>query len=399
LRTLKIQPVYKSFNLLTNKSKFAFIVHPLDKIDLIKHPLLGFISKKPKLVNVIEKAATLVPGFKYGEIKGIKSEFNGVEIKGDIWAVSDTPKMLLKSKPENIYKKLVDICHRASSMSADIIGLGAYTKIVGDAGVSVNERSPIPVTTGNSLSAASTLWAANYGLNKMNLVAMKDDVYQGCAMVVGATGSIGKVSAKILAFNWSKLIIVAPRPYKLIELVSEIKLLNPDLDIQYTTDANKYLNQADLIITSTSAQGERVLDINQVKSGAVICDVSRPFDISKEDAVKRPDVLVIASGEVILPGEVEISCDIGLRGSTVYACLAETAILALEGRMESFSLSRDISYDRVIEIDQLARKHGVKLAAIMGHEHEITDEEIALCREHALNRLNSSSLINNHESK
>jgi len=38
----------------------------------------------------------------------------------------------------------------------------------------------------------------------------------------------------------------------------------------------------------------------------------------------------------------------------------------------------------VIEIDQLARKHGIRLSAIMGHTGEITDPEIALCREHAL---------------
>nr|MBA2404177.1 hypothetical protein [Bdellovibrionales bacterium] len=34
---------------------------------------------------------------------------------------------------------------------------------------------------------------------------------------------------------------------------------------------------------------------------------------------------------------------------------------------------------------QLARKHGVRLAAVMGHTGEITEEEIDLCRKHALN--------------
>ncbi|MEX1100245.1 MAG: hypothetical protein WEB87_07455, partial [Bacteriovoracaceae bacterium] len=115
-------------------------------------------------------------------------------------------------------------------------------------------------------------------------------------------------------------------------------------------------------------------------------DVSRPFDIQEEDAAKRPDVLVIASGEVELPGDVKLTCDIGLEGQVVYACLAETAILALEGRFESFSLSRDISYKKVIEIDRLARKHGVKLSAIMGHQHEITEEEINLARKKAKER-------------
>jgi hypothetical protein len=83
---------------------------------------------------------------------------------------------------------------------------------------------------------------------------------------------------------------------------------------------------------------------------------------------------------------------IGLPGNIVYACLAETALLAMEGRHEAFSLSRELSYDRVCEIDQLARKHGVRLAAVMGHTGEITKEEIDLCRDHALKARERASL-------
>ena len=78
------------------------------------------------------------------------------------------------------------------------MGLGAFTKIVGDAGVTVNKHSPIPVTTGNSLSAAATLWAAKYAVNKMNLVEKNQSQYNGTVMIVGATGSIGKVNSKVL---------------------------------------------------------------------------------------------------------------------------------------------------------------------------------------------------------
>ncbi len=389
---LDIKPLVVKLNSSEKlQTKFAFIVHPLHKTHLLKHPLLGALSKNKFLVDRVEQAATLIPGFKYGVIRGIKSEATGKEIVGDIYAVSDTPKMLLQSSKERIYKKLIAICHNAFEDHASIIGLGAYTKIVGDAGVTVNDHSPIPVTTGNSLSAAATLWAASYGLNKMGFVKKQDDVRLGTAMIVGATGSIGKVSAKVLATKWQKIVIVAPRVYKLLDLARELKEINPKLVIEYTTDANKFISEADLIITTTSAQGQKILDINLVKAGAVICDVSRPFDISIEDMRSRPDVLVIASGEVVLPGNVEITCDIGLENNTVYACLAETALLALEGRIESFSLSRDISYDKVIEIDELARKHGIKLSAIMGHNNEISDEEMQLCREHALKAMKESS--------
>jgi predicted amino acid dehydrogenase len=101
----------------------------------------------------------------------------------------------------------------------------------------------------------------------------------------------------------------------------------------------------------------------------------------------RPDVLVVANGEVELPGDVQFNCDLGLPGKVVYACLAETTLLTLEGRFEPFTLSRENSVQKVKDIYKMALKHGVKLAAIMGPTGEITDQEIALCKEHALRAL------------
>jgi predicted amino acid dehydrogenase len=44
--------------------------------------------------------------------------------------------------------------------------------------------------------------------------------------------------------------------------------------------------------------------------------------------------------------------------------MAETMVLALEGRRESYSLGKDVQLERVHEIAQLARKHGFQLSAI-----------------------------------
>jgi predicted amino acid dehydrogenase len=291
----------------------------------------------------------------------------------------------MEANPDVIYKKILKLCEKARVRGAKIMGLGAYTKIVGDAGVTIDRLSPIPVTTGNSLSAASTLWAAKLAIEKLGFVKKdQNGTFLGTVMIVGATGSIGAVSAKVLAHTWSEIIIVAPRAYKLIELKEEILKINPKVKIDISTDADKYSSKSDLIITTTSGQGKTILDIMKVKSGAVICDVSRPFDISLEEAIRRPDVMVIASGEVVLPGNVNIKIDLGLEGNLVYACLAETALLAMEGKLESFTLSRNINFEKVIEIDRMAHEHGVRLAEIMGHNGAITEQEFVLCREHAL---------------
>ena len=121
----------------------------------------------------------------------------------------------------------------------------------------------------------------------------------------------------------------------------------------------------DLIVTATSAAGTKVLDIMAVKPGCVITDVARPLDMSAEDVAKRPDVLVIESGEVELPGDVHMR-DIGLPPGVAYACLAETIVLALEGRFETFTVGRNIEWRKVREIYRLGLKHGMKLATISG---------------------------------
>jgi hypothetical protein len=115
----------------------------------------------------------------------------------------------------------------------------------------------------------------------------------------------------------------------------------------------------------------------------VITDVARPLDLPPEEVAKRPDVLVIESGEIELPGDVRMK-NIGLPKGVAYACLAETIVLALEGRFENFTVGRAIEWEKVREIYKLGLKHGMKLAAISGVNGPFTDEDIARVRQLAL---------------
>ena len=117
----------------------------------------------------------------------------------------------------------------------------------------------------------------------------------------------------------------------------------------------------------------------------MITDVARPLDLSAEDVAKRPDVLVVESGEIELPGDVQMK-NIGLPPNVVYACMAETVVLALEGRYETFTVGRNIEWEKVKEIYRLGLKHGMKLAAISGVNGVFTPEQIAGIRERAARR-------------
>lgn len=369
---------------------FAFVIHALSHDDFTRVPGLQILKAMPKSWNdPFDRAISKMPPVVYGHVRHVISEKTGKEVNGIIYGLFATPKVLKTEDPEVAYQKIQHICDHAASLGAKIIGLGAYTKIVGDSGVTINSNSPIPVTTGNSLSASATLWALNDVVKKMGLLKIdqKTGLYQGTSMVIGATGSIGKVSAKLLALVFERLIIVAPRKERLIELKEEIRAMAPHCEVVVSTDANEFAHEVDALVTATSAFDHKIVEVEKLKPGCVVCDCSRPLDFDIEDAKKRPDILIIESGEVVLPGPSEVDCNLGLPGNVVYACLAETALLALEERHEPFTLGRDIEWEKVKEIYKLSLKHGVKLAAIQGHMGTITDREIQLTRELAISKL------------
>ena len=104
--------------------------------------------------------------------------------------------------------------------------------------------------------------------------------------------------------------------------------------------------------------------------------MARPPDIEEWEAKLRPDVLVIESGEILLPGDPDFGYDIGLPPKTAYACLAETALLTMEGRFEDYSIGRSLELEKVKEIYRLFKKHGLQLAGMRSFDQYITDEEL-----------------------
>ena len=215
-------------------------------------------------------------------------------------------------------------------------------------------------------------------MRRMGLVkAPKGQRVQAKTMVVGATGSIGSVSARLLAMAFDEVYLAGRQQKKLDALKASILKETPDAKVVACADYEGFLGDMDMIVTSTSGAGKKILDITKVKPGCVITDVARPLDLPPEECAKRPDVLVIESGEIDLPSQVKGLKDISLPPNIVYACLAETIVLALEGRFEVFTVGRDTEWRKVKEIYKLGLKHGMKLAAISGVNGVYSDEDIA----------------------
>ena len=360
-----------------NIRRFAFVIHPLSQ-EFIKK---GFPIPKatPKFVmDRVETLAAHMPPMVYCKMENIISPC-GAEAEGWLITVGGTPKEMLARSPEFTYRRLLQASRIAEGLGAQIMGLGAFTKVVGDAGITVARRSRIPVTTGNSYSASGALWAAADAMKRMGLVkpGSKGQRIQAKTMVIGASGSIGSVSARLMAMAFDEVVIAARDLKKLDELKASILLDTPDAKVTCSIDYDGLLGDMDMIVTSTSGAGKKILDITKVKPGCVITDVARPLDLPPEEVAKRPDVLVIESGEIELPTKVRGLKTIGLPPNVIYACLAETIVLALEGRFEVFTIGRDTEWEKVKEIYKLGLKHGMKLSAISGVKGVYTDADIA----------------------
>ena len=387
ITSLQLSPRIVYPNGFKRVNRFAFVIHPLSQEYFKKIKPIDMLSQvsPPVLMNSLEKIMAYAPPFVYSHVSGIRSP-TGTEVEGWLISVGGTPREIMRHNPEFTYRRLLDAAAMAKRLGAQIMGLGAFTKVVGDAGVTVAKRSPLPITTGNSYSASGALWAAHDAVLRMQLLPKPKGKQRVKfkAMVVGATGAIGSVCARLIAKVAQDVYLVSPETAKLLSLKESILLETPDAKLFLSAQADKDIADMDMIVTATSGAGKKVLDIMKVKPGCIITDVARPLDLPASEVAKRPDVLVIESGEIQLPGEHIQMKNIGLPKGVVYACLAETIVLALEGRFENFTVGRAIEWEKVREIYKLGLKHGMKLAAISGVNGPFSDEDIEKVRELAL---------------
>lgn len=355
-------------------NRFAFVIHPLDVEFIHRHPWYRWSRYLPDWF--VENVGAWFPPFYISRVRGGQSPATGQRIEGFMYTLGATPRQMMRHRERFTYSRLILAARMAKRRGARIIGLGAFTSVVGDAGISVAEKVDIGVTTGNSLTVSTTIEAARRAMIMMGMKDLKGSK----AMIIGATGAVGSGCACCLARTIHEITLVSIEPQRLNKLKDRILDETPDAKISIASSSDDMVGDHDLIITATTAIGQRVVDVTRCKPGAVICDVARPSDIHPAEAALRPDVLVIDSGEVIIPGDIDFGYDIGLPPKTAYACLAETALLAMEGRFEDFTLGRNISIEQVDEIDRLFNKHRFQLAGLRSHGRYITDSDIAAKR-------------------
>jgi fatty aldehyde-generating acyl-ACP reductase len=352
---------------------FAFIIHPIDpKRDVSrKYPILGRVLSERQ----IDFFSTFFPPVYISEIEGITSQATGKQIKGWFIACPYTPRRMMELPERTVYRKIIETGHFAEKLGAHILGLGAFTSVIGDAGITIAKALEIPVTTGDSYTVAVAVQAIREAARLMEL-----PLEQSTAAVVGATGSIGRICAELLVDDVAELILIGRREDALDELRSHLQA--PGKAVMRKSTCVDDIARAQLILTVTNSLHD-VIHPEYLQPGSVVCDVARPRDVSAMVASTRDDILVIDGGMVDVPGPVDFHFNFGFPLGKAYACMAETITLALEGRFEDYTLGKELSRSRVDEISGLAVKHGFRLSGFRSFEREVTEEQIETVRRRA----------------
>lgn len=352
---------------------FAFIIHPIDpKRDIArKYPLLGSILPE----RAMHFLSRFWPPVYISHVIGACSAATGKEIEGWLIAVPYTAPRMLSLPPQEVYRKIIAAGHLAEELGAQILGLGAYTSVVGDGGVTVAQALDIAVTSGDSYTAALAVHATREAARRMEI-----NLRQSTVAVVGATGAIGGVVAQQLAPDVPRMLLIGRRRERLDVISERVRHRAGKTALALSTEI-KDIRTADVVVTVTSAGGNLVRP-EHLKHGAVVCDVSRPRDVARQVAAARKDVLVIDGGLVRVPGNVDFGFDYGPPPELTFGCMAETMTLAFEGRFEDYTLGKDLDLEKVQQMERMSAKHGFKLAALRSFEHKLDDRKIAQIKAH-----------------
>lgn len=403
----------------SNAGRFAFLIHPLDTQNYLDFDSSLTAFSENELEKLSGKFSGILEPSVVARSRIVSN--TGAIAEGEFILIPKTAQQLMDLPEEEALKDLKAAITIAKNNGAKIVGLGAFTSIVSNAGQNLMDEG-IALTTGNSYTVVSAVEATWTILEKLQVAPEEATI-----AVVGATGSIGRgcsvlfaeMSGKLMLFGNSKnpawslvrlqMVVgeicrhiaeclkrgdkfragtvghwishmeglpVPEAPAEIFQAFISRNLITGQKSdrIILSTDLHNDLQRADVIICATNNAG-RIIEANDLKPGAVVCDLSRPHNIGPEVEILRPDVLLIDGGVIEVPGKPDFGINMGYETGLAYACMSETMLLALEKQYCHTSLgSSGITVDTILRTRDLAKKHGFRLAGFKNFDRPLSPE-------------------------
>jgi acetylornithine/succinyldiaminopimelate/putrescine aminotransferase/predicted amino acid dehydrogenase/acyl carrier protein len=388
--------------------RFAFLLHPLDDQSYADYDTSLSILDASELNEFATSLDGLIDPV-IGSTVDIESA-KGVRARGDFIMLSHTAEQFRRLPQRDAVAVLKAGLRLALARGARIVGLGAYTSVVSGGGAQLLDAG-VALTSGNSYTVVAGIEALDSAMQRAGR-----QWPESRACVVGAAGAIGACMAVLLARRTGQLVLVGNPAHepaigraRLLAVARTIVLqaahpddkadepihagsvaaviagriargIAPDTVIQelevsgalILTSQSSAIALADVGVTATSFPG-KLVDDDMLRSGAILCDISRPRSFDASIVQRRPDVLVIDGGIIALPGKPRVG-PYGIEHGTSYACMAETMLLALEGRFEHTSVGGTLDMSEISRQRRLARKHGFTLAGLQSFGRPLSDE-------------------------
>ncbi len=360
-------------------NSLGFIAHPIDLEHL--HTMLGplgvIAQKIPKYR--LKELLRLVPPFRLSTEKNMRS------LKD---ALIDCHTIICPLLPEDfvsfdenfVLKRIEQSIRKAQKLGAKIVSLAGFTSVIGNEGEIISKRVDIAVTNGNTYTASLAIDGVIKAAHCMDL-----NLSGATLAVIGATGDIGSICTKVLSKKVNRVNIVARNEARLLEFADLLKrTCSAEIKVfKSTKDATR---EADIILTVTSAISA-IIKPQDIKPGAIVCDVAIPANVAKEIVNVRNDVFVFEGGLAKLPysgGAKDRILAKLMPPNSIYGCFAEGVVLAFEGKFENYSIGRgNIKEEKINEISAIAKKHGVELADFFCGYRLYSEEDIETIKRNA----------------
>jgi acetylornithine/succinyldiaminopimelate/putrescine aminotransferase/predicted amino acid dehydrogenase len=372
--------------------RFAFIVHLLASGDLRRFDSSLEPFDDAQLESLKSRIDEFVKPFPIGEL-AVQS-IDGRRAEGELIVLPHLPSELLALSGGEAVKLVQSAVDLAAERGAEVVGLGGFSSIIADGGLALRAPTGVGITSGNSLTTWAAIRAveaasARQGLNLANCTVA----------IVGATGAIGHALSLFCAERAAELILVGnPRgaeasvgklrdvaedcrrhiasladagrafsPGSWADRISRRQATAPpppgddaEAGMTITTDIDQHLPRADVILTATNAVLPFITS-RHLRNGAMVCDVSRPFNIARDLIEQRPDLRIVSGGLVEAPASSTLShVEERDRQNVLMACAAETIVLTLSGHRSEHLCGR-LEIATVEEVGRLADRLGFSI--------------------------------------
>lgn len=302
---------------------FAFIVTPITIKELKTYwPAIRILPN-----FIVRSSLKKIFPFKVLPIKKIQSR-QEKEINGYFVICPLLHNQMLELEKKLVLDKIIAAIQVAQRLGSKIMGLDTLaSRLLDNEYSTVFKNLKIPVTNGSSFSAWS-VFEAIFRVAKIKGLNLK----KSTVAIIDATDSVGSLCARKLSDCVSKLILCSSQEDKLQRLKETILHLN-HVEVAIEEDTHKAAEDADIVIETPRSVLFRM----------------------------HGEPTLVKVGLIKLPYPDNLCINNGLPKGVISSSLAETILLALEGKFTNYSWGENINLDKMEEIANIAVQHGFEV--------------------------------------